>query len=565
MLEEIPLKTLAGYKGRRVYITPTTEALRALSLGEKLDRTDEETSFVWDKHSKSSASEAERRAELIVRRICEEERKYLFGHRASDSSLGSGTLEMGGSFLTNLERISNHSLLYKIAKEMPKGAQLRLYLHGMVHIDNLLKGLRNTPSMFIRSTRPLLTWADLEEAEISFKAMPDHTQPGNIFSQEYNPGSEGARSLSWMPWRSFLTAFESFEHATCSAEQWVRRKCLLLEDDVYNSKQTVTGIRARFNQATRLHKELLGYESMFRQSIGLLIDNMIYDKTMYAELRVVQMSVSSNDGMKQLAYREQLLIVIDQVRHKAEELASKGFSHKIPFFLKIIYCASRSISKASMQRELEACMDLKIQFPDLICGFDLVVTEDSPNHIGFYQDELLAFSRAFEDDLFDIPFLCHAGETRLGAGGSNLPEILDLYAAVIFKAKRVGHGYSLPRHQKLAKTFREKGICIELCPISNEVLQLCRNIKEHPYPQLLAMGIPCTLNAGNPSVYQSSISYEFYQVMVGSREMTVHGWRQFTEWSLQYSCLAPKEKTVALQILRWEWEQFCEWVITEFE
>ena len=135
-------------------------------------------------------------------------------------------------------------------------------------------------------------------------------------------------------------------------------------------------------------------------------------------------------------------------------------------------------------------------------GFDLVVTEDSPNHIGFYQDELLAFSKSMIERNIELPFMCQAGETRLGTGGSNFAEILDLHAAVVFNAKRVGHGYSLTTHRKLGETFRMQQICIELCPISNEVLQLCRNIKEHPYPQLLAMGIPCTLNADSPSMYR---------------------------------------------------------------
>jgi len=92
----------------------------------------------------------------------------------------------------------------------------------------------------------------------------------------------------------------------------------------------------------------------------------------------------------------------------------------------------------------------------------------------------------------------------------------NLYNAVLLKAKRVGHEYSLPRHPKLmgqfagnlgkfrkmmakilGKGYAEHKICIELCSISNELLHLCRIIKGHVFPQWLAAGIPCTLNTDN--------------------------------------------------------------------
>jgi adenosine deaminase CECR1 len=97
----------------------------------------------------------------------------------------------------------------------------------------------------------------------------------------------------------------------------------------------------------------------------------------------------------------------------------------------------------------------------------------------------------------------HAGETLLDSGGSKNPENSNLYDAVLLNAKRVGHGFSLLKHPVLIKQFRERPICIELCPTSNELLHLCRNIKEHPFPEILATGIPCTVNSDNPSLFRS--------------------------------------------------------------
>lgn len=62
----------------------------------------------------------------------------------------------------------------------------------------------------------------------------------------------------------------------------------------------------------------------------------------------------------------------------------------------------------------------------------------------------------------------------------------------------------------------------------------------------------------------SSLSYEFYQVMVGDPRMTVHGWKQLAEWSIEHSCLEDDEIARALDIFHREWEDFCAWIVREF-
>lgn len=58
-----------------------------------------------------------------------------------------------------------------------------------------------------------------------------------------------------------------------------------------------------------------------------------------------------------------------------------------------------------------------------------------------------------------------------------------------------------------------------------------------------------------------SLSYEFYQVMVGDTRMTIHGWKQLAEWSLEHSCLDGEQKQHALEIFARDFEAFCEWVV----
>ena len=62
----------------------------------------------------------------------------------------------------------------------------------------------------------------------------------------------------------------------------------------------------------------------------------------------------------------------------------------------------------------------------------------------------------------------------------------------------------------------------------------------------------------------NSVSHEFYQIMVGSTSMNIHGWRQLVEWSIKHSCLKDGEKERAREILKREWAQFCAWIIEEY-
>lgn len=231
---------------------------------------------------------------------------------------------------------------------------------------------------------------------------------------------------------------------------------------------------------------------------------MIEDGVMYAELRpmLLDKSIPGDDGIEKVGHVQQMEIIFEETKRKQDELEANGMLEKFPFGLKIIYCAPRSIPKSMMQTEIKDCIRLKLQFPDLLCGFDLVGAEDRANHIGYYRDELLAMVDTCNKLGIEIPFMFHAGETLLDTGGSKDVGKSNLFDAVLFNAKRIGHGYSLLKHPVIVEEFKKRNICIELCPTSNELLHLCRNVKEHPYPEILAMGVECTINSDNPSLFR---------------------------------------------------------------
>ncbi|KAK5148931.1 hypothetical protein LTR04_000302 [Oleoguttula sp. CCFEE 6159] len=491
----ISMKQLENLEEKEQYEVSKQELLHA------------EFDSAWYSRAKTNATPAETQAAEVVFRIREHERENLFGNRPGEALPELKTRDMGGQFLTNRRRIED-SRLFRIAQGMPKGCHLHIHFNSELQPDVLLQKARTMEkTMFVRSTRPLRTPTDYEEAEMVFNVLPEDTATSNIFSRKYNPDFKAPGSSPWMKWSTFRTHFplesEVAKHSS-GVEDWIKTKMVITEEDTYDPHQTHNGIWACFNQGTRCFKGLLNYESIYRWYIGAAIDSMIRDKIMYAELRPMLMdkSIPSDDGQRLLDLSDQMKIILEEAEKKKTELMRKGELHKFPFGLKVIYCTPRSIPKSRMRTELEDCIKLKLAYPGLICGFDLVGAEDRPNNIGFYRDELLAFTKSCETLNIRIPFMFHAGETLLDTGGSRDPKNSNLYDALLLNASRIGHGFSLMKHPRLVEEYKRNNICIEVCPISNELLHLCRNVKEHPFPQLLAAGLHCTINSDNPSLFR---------------------------------------------------------------
>ncbi|KAK6441271.1 hypothetical protein LTR95_002512 [Oleoguttula sp. CCFEE 5521] len=537
----------------------------------------------WEFSVRDCATPLQCSAATIVRKIREKERNdpEIFGNLPGEAVPGPRTRDLGGRYLKNYASIKR-SKVYEIAKKAPKGAHLHLHFNSELPARTLFPIARTIPeTLYIRSTCALISEEALENCEIIFNVLPKGAASGSIFEGTYNPDFKQSPSEAYMLWRDFKVEFvRIFPNAVPPAEyedqlelpeRWARNKMVITEDLKYKKAQTHNEMWACFNQGTRAFKGLVNYASVYREYVGMAIVRMIRHRVMYAELRPMMLdkTIPTDDGTGFLDHKAQMNVILEVVKEKQDELSAAGRLDQFPFGMKIIYCTPRSIPRERMKLELEDCIKLALQFKEqnLICGFDLVGAEDRPNNVSFYADLLVAFKKTCIQLGLDIPFMFHAGETLLDTGGSKDPKNSNLYDSLLLGAKRIGHGYALVKHPLLIEKYKKANIALELCPISNELLGLCGNAREHPYPALLAAGLHCTLNADNPALFsddRSSISHEFYQVMVGDPRMTLHGWKQLAEWSLEHACLTESEVARGLQILRADWEIYCQWIVDTY-
>ncbi|KAK5114118.1 hypothetical protein LTR62_002687 [Meristemomyces frigidus] len=477
-----------------------------------------EQQIAWFAGAQSRAARIEVEAQTVLLRIRERERidPTIFGNVPSEAIPNATVRDMGGRFLVNKPSI-DRSRIFEMAQRMPKGCHLHIHFNSELPPEELLPRARSPymqPTMCVRTTIPLLRPQDYVDAEVVFSVIPAATAKADCFAADYKPDFKASPETTWMLWSDFRQRFaevapkdivyEDRPPGLDTAECWAREKMIMTSSDVYGDRQTVNSAWACFNIGTRAFKGLVNYESVYCWYIGAAIDSMIRDKVMYAELRpmLLDKSIPSDDGTRQIGLSEQMTIICQEVQRKQAQLKAAGKEDLFPFGLKIIYCTPRSVPKAKMQQELQDCIKLKLEFPDLICGFDLVGAEDRPNSIAFYADLLVAFTQTCASLNLSIPFMFHAGETLLDTGGTANPDNSNLYDALLLTCKRIGHGYALLKHPVLVEKYKSAGVALELCPVSNELLHLCRNVREHPFPQLLAAGLHCTLNADNPGLYR---------------------------------------------------------------
>lgn len=185
---------------------------------------------------------------------------------------------------------------------------------------------------------------------------------------------------------------------------------------------------------------------------------------------------------------------------------------------------------------MKICLEAKKLYPNFISGYDLVGPEDLGRTLHSLTPELVWFQEQCTKENLNIPFFFHAGEC-LGHGDSTDQ---NLYDAILFGTRRIGHAFSLYKHPLLIEMVKEKRIMVESCPISNEVLRYSASILSNPLPALLARGVKASLSNDDPALMgqdTSGMSHDFWQALQGWENLGLaglvsHPFRDIRQWVL---------------------------------
>ncbi|KAJ0163656.1 Adenosine deaminase CECR1-A [Colletotrichum tanaceti] len=528
---------------------------------QRIEVMNREKTLAFDFRLTALASPKEIEANAIIQIIKAEDQRLVYD--AAEPRQGWGGQNHPrfptDHFLSNVHLI-NKTRLLDIAIKMPKGAHLHIHFNACLQPHVLLAIAKNMDRMFITSDRPLPPSEDgrtdeearnaLHLCEIQFSILPPEKEnPGDIFSPNYV-------KRQTMKYSQFLVEFPK-HHNNADPEEWLTSKLVFHENEAHNVLQTVHGAWEKFNGRTRMMKGLFNYESAYRKYTRGILEDFVRDNIQYAEIRPNFMETNqlwTDDGTRQIDNVGIMNIIIEEF-DRFQKRTKNSFGG-----LKVIYCTPRSFSNESVAFALDECLRFKQRWPEWIAGFDLVGEESKGRPLRDFISEFLAFRKNCDEAGLDIPFLFHCGETT-EIGNDTDGNLVD---ALLLNSKRIGHGFALARHPYIMEHMKKRGICLEVCPISNEELGLTPRITGHAMYNLLANNVHCTLNSDNGTIFRSTLSHDFYQAMVGKTDMTLHGWRQLIEWSLEHSCMSEEELVVVREDWEKRWESFLDWVIAEY-
>jgi aminodeoxyfutalosine deaminase len=155
--------------------------------------------------------------------------------------------------------------------------------------------------------------------------------------------------------------------------------------------------------------------------------------------------------------------------------------------------------------------------PDIVRGFPIEAAEETVRYAianagrgivgiglggpeGEYPPQLYqrVFAQARDGGLGSVP---HAGEAD---GPASVCGALD-----VLGAGRIRHGIRAMEDPGLLRELADRGIVLDVCPISNVRTGVVRSLAEHPLPRLLAAGVQCTINTDDPAMFGSDLGTEF--------------------------------------------------------
>ncbi|XP_023047861.1 adenosine deaminase 2 isoform X3 [Piliocolobus tephrosceles] len=295
---------------------------------------------------------------------------------------------------------------------------------------------------------------------------------------------------------------------------------------------------------------LIRYAPVFRDYVFRSMQEFYEDNVLYMEIRARLLPVYELSGEH---HDEEWSVKTYQ------EVAQK-FVETHPEFIgiKIIYSDDRSKDVAVIAESIRTAMGLRTKFPTVVAGFDLVGHEDTGHSLHDYKEALMIPAR----DGVKLPYFFHAGETDW-QGTSIDKNILD---ALMLNTTRIGHGFALSKHPAARAYSWKKDIPIEVCPISNQVLKLVSDLRNHPVAALMAIGHPMVISSDDPAMFGAKgLSYDFYEAFmgIGGMKADLRTLKQLAMNSIRYSSLLETEKNTFMEIWKKRWDKFIADVATK--
>jgi adenosine deaminase CECR1 len=421
------------------------------------------------------------------------------------------------NFYLSKSHIESDEIFHFISK-MPKGGALHVHTVAMGDVDWVIERAMTTPEMHIY-------WKEDKGGVIKGQMQaytpgqaPDGFSPVSQIFQD-NPNAK-------QELRSMLTFDQSMDKD--SIDIWGKFESIF---------QKIIGF--------------VRYKPIFVDYIAHGFDLMIADHVQHVELRMgfapstysLNPNGSDNGGIKEFV-------------QQMEEAVSRAKIKDPEFTVKIIHANLRFRTNESIWQDMQLALQHRIQYPQWLAGYDLVAEEDAGHPTRFHVESFLKLDSLATVKNITFPLYLHDGE-------SNWVHTDNLYDAICLGTKRIGHGFNLFRFPSLLEKVIENDICIEINPLSNQLLGYIRDLRMHPASNYLKRGVNCTISSDDPLIFDyQGLSYDYWNIFM-AWELNLADLKKLSRNGIEYSALTDSEKRQALLIWESRWNQFIKSTLAE--
>ncbi|KAF9885212.1 hypothetical protein FE257_000663 [Aspergillus nanangensis] len=455
--------------------------------------------------------------------------------------------------------------LWRILRRMPKGSLLHAHLDTMVEAEFLFELASTTPGVHIAALKPVAAENDHVAPAIYFQYSP-HSKGLNgptIWDSEYTPQSliEFHRAASSFP-RGGESGFRD----------WLR-DLLSNRKRQYESCEMLDQVRKCHAGSAPIVNSLLSHEPILRACLRRVFSQSNSDGVRYVEVRASFDTEFWRDSCCKPDEECAEWFRIFQEEVEAFKATEEGRSF---YGARVIWTITHVSDKRAVVDEMVRCILTKKEYPDVICGLD-VVGRDMNKPLVDLVPVLFWFRKQCMEEGVDIPFFFHAGESS-SEDGSIQPNTFD---AILLGTRRIGQGLTLCKHPLLVDLVKEKKILVECCPLSALDTSATMPL---PLSGLLSRGVSVSLCNSPLEIFghgEKGLTNRFWRALQESNELELTGIAMMAENSVRWSCYEDQPSTEWLSDIRegilgeglkafrlreWyaELEKFFEWIALEY-
>lgn len=355
------------------------------------------------------------------------------------------------------EKIETHVFFSKIS-QLPKGALLHNHLYDSIDADWLIEQLEN----------PHIYEETIELFGQTMKILTYNEQPSHDFPRICDLKREYLKLHNEAEWNLEIK----------------KKLCLFPAET-----QQISGNKEAwlvFFPKLFYAFFLIHYKSFYFLNIMHAFRECIREKIFRFETRAI-LGLVRDKNFKEISIEEQLELFVKALKEVRVETPQ--------FSCGIIVSIKRNFDDATIKKCISEAFLAKTRFGDLIVGVDF---DGDENKFRKFRELAPVISQSLRENQekfgVSLPLVLHCGESCEFSNENPIDGLL-------LDSKRLGHGLNLVKFPYLMQFIKEKGVCIEINPISNQILKNCLDLRWHPAIIYLGMGIKIAISNDDPMIY----------------------------------------------------------------